>query len=41
MLISLPLLAPNDNFKPEFVAHGLELLSGVYPVGPGQMWHGG
>lgn len=41
MLISLPLLAPNDNFAPEFVTHGLELLSGVYPVGPGQMWHGG
>ena len=41
MLISLPLLAPNDNFASEFVTHGLELLSGVYPVGPGQMWHGG
>lgn len=41
MLISLPLLAPNDNFTPEFVTQGLELLSGVYPVGPGQMWHGG
>ena len=41
MLISNPLLAPNDNFAAEFVAQGLELLSGVYPVGPGQMWHGG
>lgn len=41
MLISNPLLAPNESFHPDFVARGLELLSGVYPVGPGQMWHGG
>lgn len=41
MLISNPLLVPNDKYSAEFVAQGVQLLSGVYPVGPGQMWHGG
>lgn len=41
MLISYPLLAPDDKFEEDFVAEGLERLSGVYPVGPGQLWHGG
>lgn len=41
MLISNPLLPPNENFPEDLFAQGLDSLSGIYPVGPGQLWHGG
>lgn len=41
MLISNPLLPPNEKFPEDLLVQGLDSLSGIYPVGPGQLWHGG
>lgn len=41
MLISNPLLPPNEKFPEDLFVQGLDSLSGIYPAGPGQLWHGG